>query len=250
MSEQVRTFRKGGYAILKLKPEGRFIVCPICKKEGIAEVHPDYINYTYWAKDFIVKCPDGHTWILKPFIHQIGRYERDVLYTKFSEDGKKKYCLWCDKMLRGRQWNYCCPECSDKWNVKFSHTHFQRMREKILERAGYKCELCGGYLRKWCIESIKNGNPNHIHWSCKTCEHNNECSEGYEIHHKKRVIDNPELERDADNLMAICRKCHKSEHKKEAEERRRLKEEGKKQREEKQEIKEPKKHLITLDDFT
>lgn len=62
-----------------------------------------------------------------------------------------------------------------------------RLRRQVLDRAGHRCEICG------C----------EIDWRSVS------------VHHIKPRLTHPELEFDADNLMALCRHCHEQLHERE-----------------------------------
>ena len=71
-------------------------------------------------------------------------------------------------------------------NDQFYHSQqWQRMRQRILRRDAYMCQNCKRYGKQ--IEAV-------------------------EVHHIQHLEDCPELALDPDNLISLCRKCHRKAH--------------------------------------
>jgi len=126
--------------------------------------------------------------------------EEKVIKTRprFVEDG---YCEWCGKKIQGkRRTSCCCAECSKKLNVAIHSLYYANPGSRggyanhIFRRDGYVCRRCGKFY----------GEVN---------EHGIKLATSYgklEIHHIKRVADGGDDH--PDNLMTLCKRCHKEEH--------------------------------------
>lgn len=62
---------------------------------------------------------------------------------------------------------------------------WKRMRERILRRDGYRCQLCKRYGRT---------------------------TPATEVHHIKHVDEYPELALDPKNMISLCHACHNAQH--------------------------------------
>lgn len=115
-------------------------------------------------------------------------------------------CEWCASPLPNkRRKSCCCAECNGKFlnatsSVMYANTGSAGgYRNHILRRDDYTCQMCGTPHRM----INENGIPLPT-------------TDGQlDIHHKIRVVDGGT---DApDNLITLCRECHKRIHRKEVE---------------------------------
>jgi len=106
-------------------------------------------------------------------------------YEENRENGML-YCINCGKDLPKRRRKYCCDDCwTTFWGLYDSAFVWGSIRWKAMERDGFKCQYCG-YTA-----------PDGRRWI------------GLEVHHVK-----PRCEGgtdDMDNLITLCKECHKKE---------------------------------------
>jgi len=81
---------------------------------------------------------------------------------------------------------------ANNYNWKGGYGHYSRnwdkIREKVVERDGYECQICG----------------------CNNERHQKEYDHSLEVHHIQpaRTFDDQEEAHDLSNLMTLCRVCH------------------------------------------
>lgn len=68
---------------------------------------------------------------------------------------------------------------------KYGKSNWKRLRDAVLARDGYQCQICKRYGR---------------------------VKEAHIVHHIKEADEYPELAYDPDNLIAVCYKCHNEIH--------------------------------------
>ena len=114
---------------------------------------------------------------------------------------KGGYCQWCGKQIIGKRKKLCCSaECSRKFKVAIYSLYYENCGSRsgyanhILRRDNYTCQKCGKF----------HGVINEHGIKLPTTDGE------LEIHHINQVQhgggDSP------DNLMTVCKKCHKSIH--------------------------------------
>lgn len=93
----------------------------------------------------------------------------------------------CGKIVKGQ-----CEECSKKQSVLK-----EQFRTSPTER---------GYDHAWrkLSERFRSHNP-----LCANCNSNGRVTIAQDVHHIKPIRSNPELRLEWDNLMSLCRPCHK-----------------------------------------
>jgi 5-methylcytosine-specific restriction endonuclease McrA len=97
-----------------------------------------------------------------------------------------KTCLWCGGKLPKRRRKYCCDDCAHLYFInKIAPLWWSNAREVALERAGNKCEECGG-TEKLEVHHIELLSP----------------GESYHNSPKNKQ----------DNLKVLCRQCHEKAH--------------------------------------
>ena len=109
-------------------------------------------------------------------------------------------CPWCGNIVENKRRKYCSEECSKMFARK---TVWQRKRDayslRILYRDRFICQDCGeehAYINEYGIRiPVDDGNLN--------------------VHHIKLVNDGGGDEQE--NLITLCKKCHKARHKKQEE---------------------------------
>lgn len=62
-----------------------------------------------------------------------------------------------------------------------------------------------GYDRKWKKFRLRYMAENPL---CVDCEQRGKVRAAEHIHHVEKLVDRPELKYEADNLMALCERCH------------------------------------------
>lgn len=118
---------------------------------------------------------------------------------------KKTNCAYCNKDISVKRWlynstvhNYCSKDCQFNHKSELSTKskknsesinkygkNWRKARRKCLERDNYTCQMCG--ITK------------------------QELSQNPDVHHIRpiRKFDNPEDAHFVENLISLCRKCHK-----------------------------------------
>lgn len=64
---------------------------------------------------------------------------KDLPPHQILEDGSR-CCAWCDKPVPQRRRSWCSDECVNEFLIRSNAKH---ALEKLIERDGYKCEICG-----------------------------------------------------------------------------------------------------------
>lgn len=67
----------------------------------------------------------------------------------------------------------------------YGSARWKRTRQKILRRDGYMCQICKRYGK---------------------------LTEAAEVHHIEHLEDNPKRAFDPDNLISLCKACHRRQH--------------------------------------
>lgn len=67
----------------------------------------------------------------------------------------------------------------------YDSASWKRMRERILRRDGYRCQICRRYGRM---------------------------TQATEVHHIKHVDEYPESAMDPSNMISLCHACHNAQH--------------------------------------
>ena len=115
-------------------------------------------------------------------------------YTVPDWRADKRTCKWCRRQLNGRQESFCSPDCRDAWHGVFT---WGRGRPavvwRVLCRDDFKCQLCGEV--GWFVNEYDIVLPSP------------EC---LDVHHKVPVADGGTDH--IDNLVTLCRDCHKMIH--------------------------------------
>ena len=109
-------------------------------------------------------------------------------FKKFYEEKSKLpkpdgiHCIICGKKLSKRKRKYCSEECYNNWLKKINIPYWNKTREFVIERDNYTCQKCGS--------------KNNLH-----------------VHHIISIKDGGD-EFDIDNCITLCEDCHKYEHSK------------------------------------
>lgn len=110
----------------------------------------------------------------------------------------KHYCNGCHHILIDYNKKYC-DSCKTKFDkskskrVSPSYNHLIKSSRwtRLSRRVRKEKPMC-----EICLKNKKLGKQDFVNPS-------------EEVHHIKKVRDRPDLEFDRDNLMALCKKCHK-----------------------------------------
>ena len=116
---------------------------------------------------------------------------------RFIDKGK---CEWCGKPITSKRRSSCCKECSKQFTIATSSVMYSNTssaggyRNHILRRDKYTCQICGEF--HGCFSPYGVPLPT---------------TDGQlDVHHVIRVCDGGDDS--PDNLMTVCRKCHKKIH--------------------------------------
>lgn len=100
-----------------------------------------------------------------------------------------KFCRYCGKSVPMDDNEHKCRPVrksqASKSHVS-SHTRFQKLRKRILNRDNYTCQRC----------AIKFG------------KRNKSINEDLQCHHIKSLRDFPHLAYDENNLIIVCQRCN------------------------------------------
>lgn len=117
---------------------------------------------------------------------------------RFAEEG---HCEWCGNPIKNKRRTSCCSkECAEKFRVATSSVMFANVgsvggyRGHILRRDNFICQNCGELHVKY--------SPFGVPLPTTDGE--------LDVHHKKRVCDGGDD--NPDNLVTLCRECHKQMH--------------------------------------
>lgn len=126
-------------------------------------------------------------------------------YKKYGFEGVKRpryvpdgFCEWCGGELPKRRTSCCCEECTRRFNLETNPAWGSAAgggyRNHIMRRDNYTCQRCGEF------HALINENGIPL-----------PTSDGeLDVHHKIQVSDGGS---DApDNLITLCRKCHREIH--------------------------------------
>lgn len=149
---------------------------------------------------------EGDTYMGRKMIGLCEAYQKygfeSVRRPRYTPEG---FCEWCGKELPKRRTSCCCEECTRNFNLAtnpaWGSASGGGYRGHIMRRDNYTCQKCGEF------HALINENGIPV-----------PTSDGeLDVHHKIPVAcggsDAP------DNLITLCRKCHKKIHKTKGERR-------------------------------
>lgn len=108
-------------------------------------------------------------------------------YFKLSDIKATGVCLNCGNKLSGRQKKYCCDKCFQEF---YDNHHWQSFRRMIFKKRKNTCEICNKKIEEFYRDYGI-----------------------LEIHHKCQIKNGGEL-CDENNVLLVCKDCHKKLHKK------------------------------------
>ena len=138
---------------------------------------------------------DGTRRPFPPLYEAKNKYGDKIFYAppNYVESG---HCKYCNKELSGRRTSFCSDECARLFN---NITVWNRGRDpyslRILYRDNFTCQDCGEF------NAFKNEYNVYLPID----------NDNLNVHHIKFVCDGGGDE--PENLITLCKKCHKERHK-------------------------------------
>jgi len=117
-------------------------------------------------------------------------------YLILSGNESPDTCFWCGNPCKNR---YCSPECKHRY---WMYYFWKYARDWCVERAGKKCEICGGEPKCWVISAYDGSLDGDL----------TQKDTRLEVHHITPIAGEQRIWsalNHPDNLVCLCRKCHK-----------------------------------------